>query len=202
MSQGGARSEMRRKSEKRQFKFSVSFVAMTEPEPTLPNDKAIAPVVKISWGSYMTQHPVTAWTNQQVSVWLIEIELGHLVPLFSRFNGRALLSLTDRLIDEVLSTSNPSVKELGEAYQVADKVNFKLHFETLRDNVPVVYRCYRYLEMIVVNLGPKVQGEMVSKISSKAVETILKWVALGSAAMVTGYVATSWGSRKKSKKEL
>lgn len=175
---------------------------MTEPEPTLPNDKVIAPVAKISWGSYITQHPVTMWTNQQVSVWLIENELGHLVPLFSRFNGRALLSLTDRLIDEVLSTSNPSVKELGEAYQVADKVNFKLCFETLRADVPVVYRCYHFVEAIMTQLGPKLQSEMVSKISSKTVEAILKWVALGGAAMVTGYVATTWGRRKKSKKEL
>lgn len=183
-----------------QFKLSVEFAVMTEPEPTLPNDKAIAPVVKMGWSAYMTQHPVSVWTNQQVSAWLVEIELGHLVPVFSRFSGQSLLSLTDRLIDEVLSPSNLAVKDLGSAYQVADKVNFKLHFETLRAKAPVVYRCYNFVETIVMQLGPRMQTEMASKITSKTVEVILKWVALGGAAMVTGYVA-AWGIRKKSKME-
>jgi hypothetical protein len=174
---------------------------MTEPAPILPDDKALVKVPKVTWTQYLMEHPVAVWSNHQISDWLIASDLGHLVPVFSKFNGRSFLSLTDKTIDELLGTSNPVIKELGTAYQVADKVNFKYHFEILRGTSPWAYKCCHFVGSVFSQLGPKIQSELVNKISSKTVEAMLAWVALGGAAVVTGYLATTWPKKKKSKKE-
>lgn len=163
--------------------------------------ESLSLVRKITWTQSLTQHPVAFWRNEDIGVWLDSVALGHLAPVFSRFNGATLLALTDRMIDELLSTHNSVVKELGSAFEVADKVNFKLHLESLRARAPITVKCYNWVASSFNMLGPKIQSELVSKISSRMVETALTYVTLGIAAVTTGYVAIHWHQPRKAKKD-
>ena len=163
--------------------------------------QSLALVRKISWTESLTQHPVALWSNGDICSWLDSVALGHLSPVFTRFNGPALLSLTDRMVDEVLSTHNPAVKELGAAYEVADKVNFKLHLETLRSRTPFAFKCYNWVTTSFNLIGPRIQSDLVSKISSRTVEALLTYVTLGIAAATTGYVAVHWSHPRKHKND-
>jgi len=181
--------------------FHSHLDAMADDTPSPTSGQSVVTVRKITWSQYLTQHPVALWTNQEICEWLIVIELGHLVPVFSKFTGATLLALSDRLVDEVFNSNNPSVKELGSSYQVADKVNFKLHFERLRNSSPFLFKLYDYLGSTIHAFFPKVQSELVSKMSSKTVDALLKGAAFGIATVATGYVALEWTRPKKSKKE-
>ena len=174
---------------------------MADDTPTPKPKLTVATVRQITWNQYLTQHPASLWTNQDVCDWLNSIELGHLVPVFSKFTGVTLLALTDRLVDEMFASSNTAIKELGNSYQIGDKINFKLHFESLRSDAPFLYKLYDYFGSTVYAFFPKVQTELVAKLSSKTVEAILKGAALGIASVATGYVALEWTRPKKSKKE-
>jgi hypothetical protein len=174
---------------------------MASTEEASPQEvETVIPATRVTWGQYFTEHPVSRWTNEDVQAWLVEVGLPHLAPVFARLNGDALLSLSDRLVDEVLSTNNSAVKELGSAYQAADKVIFKLHFDSLRASSPLIYKIWHFFTTIFTQLPTKVHTEIINKISSKTVETLLKYVALGAATVATSYIAAGWVQPTRSKK--
>lgn len=155
-----------------------------------------------TWVDFLTQHPVMAWSNEDVQAWLVRVGLAHLRPVFVKFTGPSLLALTDRLVDELFNNHNPAIKALGNEYEVADKINFKIQFDALNASTPFVFKCYRFVSSTFTQLPSKIQNELVTKISSRTVETMLKYVAFGAAAVATTYAATSWTvSRIERKKE-
>ena len=170
-------------------------VDVTPKEPT-----PVAVVPRVTWVSYLTRHPLHQWSNDDVQNWLVEVGLSHLSPVFARLNGSGLHALTDRLIDEILSTNNAAVKELGSAFQTADKVLFRMHYETLRADSPFLYKLYSFVTSIFENLPHKIHNEIINKLSSKTVETLVKYTALGIATVATSYVAVGWVHPTKSKK--
>lgn len=190
-----------KKVRKRRSQLQTHVDAMAEQTEHAKCDQVVAVARRISWSQYLTQHPVSLWSNKDICEWLESIGLGHLCPVFARFNGDTLLSLTDRAIDEVLSNHNPIVKELGSAYEIADKVNFKLQLERLRYRVPLPYRCYNFFSSTFWMIGPKIQSELASKISSRSVERAIALTAVAfAAAATTGFFAFEWNAPKRTKK--
>lgn len=173
---------------------------MSHELPSPPPLKEVAVVTKISWAQYFTQHPIANWTNDEIDTWLESVGLAHLAPVFVRFNGLTLLTLTDRLIDELFSHSNPAIKALDKEYKLADKVNFKFHFDSLLSRAPVVFKLYTFITTFPSLLTARTQTELVNKVASETVSWILKSTALGVAAVMTVIAADAWQEPKKSKK--
>lgn len=179
--------------------FQRPLDAMTEQVTPGNPPHALVVVRKINWIQSLTQHPVTFWSYADICAWLNSVALGHLAPVFSRLNGETLFGLSDKMIDELLSSHNHNIKELGNTFEVADKINFKHHLETLRWSCPLHYRCFRWFSNTAKLLGTRIQSDLVTKISARTAESIFAYASFGIAAVATGYVAIHWHQPRRSK---